>query len=80
MENPAETVKKIQQPEPEAAEPDQPVPTAMEMAMRQAMERSKGDEEEQETPKVTERKQAQGNQEIENILSRTLEQKVNTGS
>jgi small subunit ribosomal protein S1 len=76
MENPAELVKKVQRPEPEENEPDQPVPTAMEMALRQAMERSKNGE---DTPEVSTKKTANKDQELENILSRTLEHKVKTG-
>lgn len=52
------------------------VPTAMEIALREAMERSKKDEEEEETK--SRRKPATGNQELEAILTRTLENKVRT--
>lgn len=77
MENPAELVKKAQQPELQEDEPEQPVPTAMEMAMRQAMERSKNGE---DTPAAsTAKKTATKDQELEGILSRTLEHKVKTG-
>jgi len=77
MENPAELVKRAQQAEPDDDEPDQPVPTAMEMAMRQAMERSKNGE---DTPAASAaKKAATKDQELEGILSRTLEHKVKTG-
>jgi small subunit ribosomal protein S1 len=79
LENPAELIKKAQKPEPEnTVEPDQPVPTAMEMAMRQAMERSQNGEE--SPAPQTSKKGTSNNQELEGILSRTLENKVNTGS
>ena len=77
MENPVELVKKAQQAEPEEDVPDQPVPTAMEMAMRQAMERSKNGEDTPATP--ASKKGTTKDQELEGILSRTLEHKVKTG-
>ena len=57
---------------------EQPVPTAMEMALREAMERA-------QTREVTakgkgKRKGNSSNQEMEKILSRTLEHKVKTVS
>ena len=78
MENPAELVKKLQEPEPDDAEPEQPIPTAMEMAMRQAMERSKNGEEVSQVP--TSKKSSSKDQELDGILSRTLEHKVKTES
>lgn len=78
IESPAELVKKVQRPEPEKNEPDKPVPTAMEMAMRQAMERSKDGEDDTSTQST--KKEIVKDQEIEGILSRTLEHKVKTGS
>ena len=78
LENPVELVKKVQQTVPETNEPEQPIPTAMEMAMRQAMERSKDDEDEVKTQGP--QKNSENNQEIDGILSRTLEQKVKTSS
>lgn len=53
---------------------DEPVPTAMEVAMREAMERSKSDGPE-ESPK-TERQKSASDSELEDILSRTLQQKT----
>jgi small subunit ribosomal protein S1 len=53
------------------------VPTAMEMAMREAMERSKKIEEIEET-KSKPGKTVVNNQELEDILARTLENKVRT--
>jgi small subunit ribosomal protein S1 len=53
-----------------------PIPTAMEMALREAMERSRGREE----PSPKGKRRHSGNKdEIENILSRTLQHKVRTG-
>jgi ribosomal protein S1 len=75
MDNPAEAIKKAQQPEPEANEPDKPIPTAMEMAMRQAMEKSRNDE---DVSDATGKKGANQDQELDGILSRTLENKVRT--
>ncbi len=78
LENPVEYARKIQQSGPEKTEPDKPVPTAMEMALRQAMERSKDDED--ESAAQSSKKDSPNNQELEGILTRTLEHKVNTGS
>jgi predicted RNA-binding protein with RPS1 domain len=78
LENPVELAKKVQQTEPETTEPEQPIPTAMEMAMRQAMERSKDDEDEIKSQPPE--KNSGNNQEIDGILSRTLEQKMKTSS
>jgi len=78
MDNPAELIKKTRQPEPEENQPEKPVPTAMEMALRQAMERSKDDEVENQSRAT--KKRSGKDQEIDDILSRTLEHKVNTGS
>lgn len=58
-------------------ENEPPVPTAMEIAMREAMERSKKQEDEEET-KSKPSKTAVNNQELESILARTLENKVRT--
>lgn len=66
----------------EIEEPEEaPVPTAMEMALREAMERSKEQtdkEQEQEKPQARS-KSAASNQELEDILARTLQNKVKTG-
>jgi small subunit ribosomal protein S1 len=57
---------------------DEPVPTAMELALRQAMERSKT---EPVVDKVeTKDKPADPDPELDQILSRTLDQKVKTAS
>lgn len=54
----------------------EPVPTAMEMALREAMERSKDKDEDQVVTKKP--KSMASDKEIEDILSRTLENKVRT--
>jgi ribosomal protein S1 len=79
-ERPQKPAKSSQKETKEAsaeAEKDEPVPTAMEMALREAMERSKGREEEEE-PKN--RRKATGKKnELERILERTLDQKIHSG-
>jgi small subunit ribosomal protein S1 len=62
----------------EPGEKEQPVPTAMEMALREAMQRAKTREDDESTP----RKRKAGDQKVEqeNILSRTLEHKVKTAA
>ncbi len=64
-------------PEPEEEDelPDEPVPTAMEIALRQAMSKSKGEPAKAETPQPS--KKAKGSQkdnELDDIFNRTLEQ------
>lgn len=56
---------------------DEPVPTAMEMALREAMERSKGREEEAPVSKGK-KKSSSSDDEIEKILARTLENRART--
>ena len=80
-EPPVKVVKEVQQQasQPkssgEPVEKEEPIPTAMEMALRQAMERKNRDEE----PAVrTKRKSSASKDEIEDILSRTLQHKVRT--
>jgi small subunit ribosomal protein S1 len=79
-EKPAKVAKAAQKektPAGAAAEKEEPVPTAMEMALREAMERAKTKEEEEAESK---RKPASTNKEMENILSRTLENRAKTSS
>jgi ribosomal protein S1 len=81
-EPPVKVVKEVQQqPKPskpaEETEREEPVPTAMEMALREAMERNKDREVVPSTK--GKRKTAANKDEIEQILSRTLEHKVRTG-
>lgn len=59
----------------EATEKDEPVPTAMEVALRQAMERHQSRE---GGVKKSKRKNS-SDQEIDKILARTLDHKVRTG-
>jgi len=59
------------------AENNQPVPTAMEMAIRSAMERSQQDETDKNE---LEKKENASNDELEDIYSRTLERKVKTAA
>jgi ribosomal protein S1 len=54
---------------------NEPVPTAMEMAMREAMERSR---EQEDAEVVKDKAKPKSSKELENILSRTLKQKVRT--
>jgi len=71
-----ETTQTKETTEPEA-ENEAPVPTAMEMALREAMERSKTHVEEtgpKSKPKTG------GKRELEQILNRTLEHKIHTGA
>ncbi|MGD2156239.1 MAG: S1 RNA-binding domain-containing protein [Anaerolineales bacterium] len=76
-EEPSKVVKKVQK-EEKQSERDKPVPTAMEIALREAMERSqKEDEVEVKKPG---RKSSPKSEELGNILSRTLDHKVKTGS
>ncbi len=56
------------------AEREEPVPTAMEMALRQAMDRVKTTE----TPEEVKKRRKGSNHELENILERTLKHKVAT--
>jgi small subunit ribosomal protein S1 len=56
---------------------EEPVPTAMEAALREAMQRSK--DQHAEEPEVKGKKKGKGsNNELEQILSRTLQHKVRT--
>lgn len=84
-EPPVKVAKEVQQQQQqpaktnasEPADKEEPVPTAMEMALREAMERSKEREEQQ--PSKTKRKPSSNKDEIEDILSRTLQHKIRTG-
>jgi small subunit ribosomal protein S1 len=82
-ERPVKEVKTVQEKSKVAAEStekekEEPVPTAMEMALREAMERVKTAE---KLPVTKEKSKAAGRKdELEKILSRTLKQKVNSPS
>ena len=81
-EPPAKIVKEIQQapvkasPEPEMKE--EPVPTAFEMAFKEAMERSKDFQAEIPTPRGKGKSKPRRN-DLESILERTLQHKARTG-
>jgi ribosomal protein S1 len=60
------------------AENNQPVPTAMEMAIRSAMEKSQ--QEENTESKANNKKENASNGELDDIFSRTLERKVKTAA
>ncbi len=77
-EKPVKIIKEVQQPKPnEEPAKEEAVPTAMEMALREAMERSQTHEEEE--VKTSKNKRKSSNDEIEKILTRTLQHKVRTG-
>jgi small subunit ribosomal protein S1 len=62
----------------EPEEQEEAIPTAMEMALREAMEKSTPDS--STTSSVTNTRESAGNPELEQILARTLENKVKTAS
>lgn len=87
-EPPVKVVREVQQPQPVAksaavaAEPEEkeaPIPTAMEMALREAMERSKEQQSVEELVEKGKRKSKSSQKELEQILMRTLQHKVRTG-
>lgn len=76
LDPPEKILRELQKPSKEA-EPtvkDEPVPTAMEIAMREAMERSKEQEPEQ-AANLKSKTKKNSSDELENILSRTLDQR-----
>ena len=73
MDDPATLVRRANQPDPDDGEENQaPVPTAMELALRSAMEKSNGAD---ESAQQASKKSGKNNQELESILSRTLKNK-----
>lgn len=80
-EKPVKVAKAVQQPKekeaPAETEKEEPVPTAMEMALREAMERSRSREDEERSK--SKRNKASNNDEMERILSRTLQHKSRSG-
>lgn len=72
--------KKDREREAEAVEREEPVPTAMEMALRQAMEKSKTSDKTAAAVGEAKKKRKGGNNELETILERTLKHKVVTKS
>ncbi len=77
-EKPAKVAQSVQKAASEPSEKNEPVPTAMELALREAMERAKTREEEEVTQSKP--KSPPKNAEMEDILKRTLKHKVKTGS
>lgn len=83
-EPPIKVAKEVLQPKPEpkqqaadAEDKEEPVPTAMEMALRQAMERrSREDHDVEEEVSFKNKRRGSSNDEIERILSRTLQHKA----
>lgn len=73
-EPPVKVMRETEKAPGEPAPKDEPVPTAMEIALREAMERSKG-QSDQEAPSKGKRKASKSDEEIEDILARTLKQK-----
>jgi ribosomal protein S1 len=80
-EKPVKVAKAVQQPKekeaPAETEKEEPIPTAMEMALREAMERSRSREDEERSK--SKRNKASSNDEMERILSRTLQHKSRSG-
>jgi small subunit ribosomal protein S1 len=75
MEEPEKVIKEAMR-ESVVEEDEKPVPTAMEIAIRDAMERSK-----KENTSTSKTKKGQStNNELEDIYSRTLEKKVKTAA
>lgn len=75
-EKPVKVAKEIQQSKETEAEKNEPTPTAMEAALREAMERSKAKQDVE--PEAKSKRKSSKNDEIEKILSRTLQHKVRT--
>ncbi len=75
-EKPAKVAKEAQQAKEPEAEKEAPTPTAMEMALREAMERSKAKQDIE--PATKNKRKASKDDEIEKILSRTLQHKLRT--
>jgi small subunit ribosomal protein S1 len=76
-EPPMKVVKEANRVKTEKTEQDEPVPTAMEIALRQAMEKSQENQDSTGKNKTSSKSKA-SSKELENILSRTLQHKVNT--
>lgn len=76
----ARAAQKERTPAAPATEKEEPVPTAMEVALREAMERAKTKDEPEEQQIETRRKSTSTNNEMEAILSRTLKKRAKTSS
>ena len=74
---PAAKKKKKQSKTSEPEEQEEAIPTAMELALREAMEKNQSDDEDQVETKS---KSPAADPELDQILSRTLEHKVKTAS
>jgi hypothetical protein len=74
---PAAKKKKKQSKTSEPEEQEEAIPTAMELALREAMEKNQSDDEGQVETKS---KSPAADPELDQILSRTLEHKVKTAS
>jgi len=70
-EPPVKVAREVQQPKAEEVEKEEPVPTAMEIALREAMERSQSRGEHIENPSKNKRRATAD--DIERILARTLQ-------
>lgn len=75
-EPPVKVAREVQQPKAEEAEKEAPVPTAMEIALREAMERSQTREHIENPSKSKRRATAD---DIERMLSRTLQNRGRSG-
>jgi ribosomal protein S1 len=73
---PKKTAKKSAKPDPEETEED--VPTAMELALREAMERSKSQDIEEEVENIE--RATTSDPELDQMLARTLEHQVKTST
>ena len=73
---PTKSLKKGKESEQGTGEKEPQVPTAMELAMREAMERANLQKEEEEMK--SKRKPVTNNEELDDILTRTLDQRVNS--
>ena len=72
------TMKAVEvQEETDSEEPEEVIPTAMEVALRQALD---GEKSQDDKPEPRQSKKANEREVMENILARTLERKVSTSS
>ena len=74
---PTKSLKKGKESEQGTGEKEPQVPTAMELAMREAMERANLQKDEEQEMK-SKRKPVTNNEELDDILTRTLDQRVNS--
>jgi ribosomal protein S1 len=76
VEMPEKKAPQVVEDDDEDDDSNEPVPTAMEIALRQAMDRSKGEGPAEEKAAPAKRKSARREAELDEILNRTLEQEV----